>query len=260
MGSVRRGPHRTSGYAGSTPAGRPPRIPPASAPTPPGAHVKQILDAILAGDTPRRTSPRLELPESYRAVTVHKDEVDMFEGMATKEKDPRKSLHVDDVALPELGPGEALVAVMASAINYNTVWTSIFEPVSTFGFLERYGRLSPAGQAARPAVPRRRLRPGRRRAADRPRRAHVEARRRGRRALPVGRAGGPGRPQRHDARPRAADLGLRDQLRRARRHRAGQGQPADAEARPPDLGGGRLPGPGQLHGVPPAGQQATAAT
>ena len=45
--------------------------------------------------------------------------------------------------LPELGPGEALVAVMASAINYNTVWTSIFEPVSTFGFLERYGRLSP---------------------------------------------------------------------------------------------------------------------
>ena len=44
---------------------------------------------------------------------------------------------------PELGPGEALVAVMASAINYNTVWTSIFEPVSTFGFLERYGRSSP---------------------------------------------------------------------------------------------------------------------
>jgi crotonyl-CoA reductase len=32
---------------------------------------------------------------------------------------------------------------MASAINYNTVWTSIFEPLSTFGFLKRYGRLSP---------------------------------------------------------------------------------------------------------------------
>ena len=45
--------------------------------------------------------------------------------------------------MPELGPGEAIVAVMASAINYNTVWTSIFEPVSTFSFLERYGRLSP---------------------------------------------------------------------------------------------------------------------
>ena len=35
------------------------------------------------------------------------------------------------------------MAVMASAINYNTVWTSIFEPVATFGFLERYGRMSP---------------------------------------------------------------------------------------------------------------------
>ena len=32
---------------------------------------------------------------------------------------------------------------MASAINYNTVWTSIFEPVPTFAFLRRYGRLSP---------------------------------------------------------------------------------------------------------------------
>jgi crotonyl-CoA reductase len=31
---------------------------------------------------------------------------------------------------------------MASAINYNTVWTSIFEPVSTFSFLERYGKYS----------------------------------------------------------------------------------------------------------------------
>src|SRR5689334_23673013 len=69
----------------------------------------------------------------------------MFEGMDSKEKDPRKSLHLDEVPLPELGPGEALVAVMASAINYNTVWTSIFEPVSTFGFLERYGRESDLG-------------------------------------------------------------------------------------------------------------------
>ena len=32
---------------------------------------------------------------------------------------------------------------MASAINYNTVWTSIFEPVSTFEFLKRYGASSP---------------------------------------------------------------------------------------------------------------------
>jgi crotonyl-CoA reductase len=105
--------------------------------------VKHILDAIMAGDTSAEDYAALELPRSYRAVTVHKDEVSMFEGIPSKEKDPRKSLHVDEVELPELGPGEAYVAVMASAINYNTVWTSIFEPVSTFGFLERYGRISP---------------------------------------------------------------------------------------------------------------------
>ncbi len=105
--------------------------------------MQQILDAILAGDTAAGDFAALEVPRSYRAVTVHKDEADMFEGEASKDKDPRKSLHLDEVPLPELGPGEALVAVMASAINYNTVWTSIFEPVSTFGFLERYGRLSP---------------------------------------------------------------------------------------------------------------------
>ncbi|WP_372736961.1 crotonyl-CoA carboxylase/reductase [Nocardioides sp.] len=104
--------------------------------------MQQILDAILAGDTSPEDFANLEIPESYRAALVRKDEVDMFEGLESRDKDPRKSLHVEEVPLPELGPGEALVAVMASAINYNTVWTSIFEPVSTFGFLERYGRLS----------------------------------------------------------------------------------------------------------------------
>ena len=105
--------------------------------------MQHILDAILAGDTSSAEYAALDLPASYRGVTVHKDEVDMFEGVESADKDPRKSLHLDDVALPELGPGEAFVAVMASAINYNTVWTSIFEPVATFGFLERYGRMSP---------------------------------------------------------------------------------------------------------------------
>ncbi len=105
--------------------------------------MKHILDAIAAESATPEDFESLVLPETYRAVTVHKDEADMFSGLPSKEKDPRKSLHVDEVPLPELGPGEAFVAVMASAINYNTVWTSIFEPVPTFGFLERYGRISP---------------------------------------------------------------------------------------------------------------------
>ncbi len=108
--------------------------------------MKEILEAILAGDTPAQEFASMPVPETYRAVTVHQEDVDMFDGLSTREKDPRRSLHLDEVPVPELGPGEALVAVMASAINYNTVWTSIFEPVPTFGFLQRYGRLSPLGK------------------------------------------------------------------------------------------------------------------
>ncbi|MGH3939033.1 MAG: crotonyl-CoA carboxylase/reductase [Pseudonocardiaceae bacterium] len=111
--------------------------------------MKAILDAILADDLDAVRA--LPLPESYRAVTVRADEADMFAGIPSADKDPRRSLHVDDVPVPELGPGEALVAVMASAINYNTVWTSIFEPMPTFGFLQRYGRTSPL--AARHNLP-----------------------------------------------------------------------------------------------------------
>jgi crotonyl-CoA reductase len=103
--------------------------------------VKEILDAILVGDGAALAG--LPVPDSYRGVVVRKNEVELFAGRTTAEKDPRESLHVDEVPTPEPGPGEALVAVMASAINYNTVWTSIFEPVSTFSFLERYGRWSP---------------------------------------------------------------------------------------------------------------------
>ncbi|MBA3369021.1 MAG: alcohol dehydrogenase catalytic domain-containing protein, partial [Geodermatophilaceae bacterium] len=102
--------------------------------------MKQITEAILADSL--ADIGHLPLPESYRAAVVREADQEMFAGVPTREKDPRRSLHIQDVPTPELGPGEALVAVMASAVNYNTVWTSIFEPVSTFGFLKRYGKLS----------------------------------------------------------------------------------------------------------------------
>jgi len=102
--------------------------------------VRELTEAILAADYD--AVAKLPVPDAYRGVLVRADEVGMFEGLAPQEKDPRKSLHVQEVATPELGPGEALIAVMASAINYNTVWTSIFEPMATFGFLRRYGQMS----------------------------------------------------------------------------------------------------------------------
>jgi crotonyl-CoA reductase len=106
--------------------------------------MQHILDAIQSGASGDDIAA-LPLPESYRAALVRQDEQDMFEGLPSEEKDPRKSLHVDEVALPELAPDEAYVAVMASSINFNTVWTSIFEPLPTFGFLKRLGRESEWG-------------------------------------------------------------------------------------------------------------------
>ena len=101
--------------------------------------MQAIRDAILAGADTEELSA-IPLPETYRAAYVRRDEVDMFAGVDSADKDPRKSLHVSEVAVPELAPDEAYVAVMASAINFNTVWTSIFEPLPTFGFLDRLAR------------------------------------------------------------------------------------------------------------------------
>ncbi|MBW3650051.1 MAG: crotonyl-CoA carboxylase/reductase [Actinobacteria bacterium] len=107
--------------------------------------MQEILEAIRSGASGEEIA-NLPVPSSYRAAVVHKEETTMFEGLASNEKDPRKSLHVEGVATPELAPDEAYVAVMASSINFNTVWTSIFEPVSTFVFLERLGNESRWGK------------------------------------------------------------------------------------------------------------------
>src|SRR5688572_428540 len=105
----------------------------------------KILEAIQSGVSGDEIA-NLSIPDHYRAAFVQRDEVAMFEGVASDDKDPRKSLHVGDVATPELAPDEVYLAVMASSINFNTVWTSIFEPLPTFGFLDRLGKESVWGK------------------------------------------------------------------------------------------------------------------
>src|SRR3954451_7927107 len=112
--------------------------------------MQEILDAILS-NAPGDEIAALPIPESYRGAYVLREEQAMFEGLESGDKDPRKSLHVDEVATPELAPDEVYIANMASAINFNTVWTAIFEPLSTFGFLDRLGKESVWG--ARHALP-----------------------------------------------------------------------------------------------------------
>jgi crotonyl-CoA reductase len=106
--------------------------------------MSDIMTAALEGAGSEELAA-MAMPESYRAAFVRREDIGMFEGLETDEKDPRKSLKIGEVALPELAPDEAYVMIMASSINFNTVWTSIFEPLPTFGFLDRLGKESTWG-------------------------------------------------------------------------------------------------------------------
>ncbi len=106
--------------------------------------MQHVLEAIDAGASGEELA-NLPLPESYRAAHVRREDAGMFEGLDSWDKDPRQSIHIGDVATPELAPNEVYVAIMASSINFNTVWTSIFEPLPTFGFLDRLARESEWG-------------------------------------------------------------------------------------------------------------------
>ena len=103
--------------------------------------MKRILEAIEGGASADDIA-HLEIPEAYRAAHILKSDEQMWNGVASRDKDPRRSVHIGDVPTPELAPDEAYVAVMASSINFNTVWSSIFEPVSTFGPMARLARES----------------------------------------------------------------------------------------------------------------------
>jgi len=102
--------------------------------------MREIISAALSDDAVGADFAALPVPESYRGAVIRREESEMFHGMATADKEPAKSLRVSEVPTPELADDEALIAVMASAVNYNTVWSAIFEPIPTFTFLERYAR------------------------------------------------------------------------------------------------------------------------
>ena len=116
------------------------------------------------------------------------------------------------------------------------------------------------GRPPRPGLPRRRLRRLGRGAARRLRGAQLEAGRQGHRPLQPRRRPVPDRPRRLDARRQPAHLGFRDQLRRARRPLDRQGQPAHAQARPPDVGRGGVQRAVQLDELPHDRRPSTPAT
>ncbi|HUY61035.1 MAG TPA: crotonyl-CoA carboxylase/reductase, partial [Candidatus Dormibacteraeota bacterium] len=48
------------------------------------------------------------------------------------EGEPETAMRQEQVAVPEPGPDEAIVRVMAAGVNYNGVWAALGTPVSVF--------------------------------------------------------------------------------------------------------------------------------
>jgi crotonyl-CoA carboxylase/reductase len=48
--------------------------------------------------------------------------------------DPKDAMQLEQIEIPEPGPGEVLVRVMAAGVNYNGVWASLGLPVSIFRY------------------------------------------------------------------------------------------------------------------------------
>src|SRR5262249_42945429 len=63
-----------------------------------------------------------ETPEKMRAAVIRKE----------REGEPTKSMLIEEVTVPEVGPGEVLVLTMAAGVNFNGIWAARGRPVSVF--------------------------------------------------------------------------------------------------------------------------------
>lgn len=70
-------------------------------------------------------------PSEMRAVVLRRQE---------SRPARQKGVSVEAVEVPPVGTREVLVAVMASSINYNSVWAARGLPVSTFDLIDRFSR------------------------------------------------------------------------------------------------------------------------
>jgi crotonyl-CoA carboxylase/reductase len=64
------------------------------------------------------------LPETMAAWVIRQE----------REGQPRDAFQVEQIAVPEPGPFEVMVRVMAAGVNYNNVWAALGKPVSVFRY------------------------------------------------------------------------------------------------------------------------------
>jgi crotonyl-CoA carboxylase/reductase len=65
-----------------------------------------------------------ELPETMAAWVIRQD----------REGEPTTAFQLEEIEVPEPGPFEVIVRVMAAGVNFNNVWAALGKPVSVFGY------------------------------------------------------------------------------------------------------------------------------
>ncbi|HEX9696268.1 MAG TPA: crotonyl-CoA carboxylase/reductase [Actinomycetota bacterium] len=82
-------------------------------------------DIYEIGDVP----PLGEVPRRMYAQVIRPDRFG----------DPEKAFEIEQLDVPDVGPGEALVAVMAAGINYNNVWAARGIPIDVCKVHAKFG-------------------------------------------------------------------------------------------------------------------------
>ena len=65
-----------------------------------------------------------ELPETMAAWVIRQE----------REGEPKDAFQVEQIEVPEPGPFEVIVRVMAAGVNFNNVWAALGKPVSVFAY------------------------------------------------------------------------------------------------------------------------------
>jgi crotonyl-CoA carboxylase/reductase len=81
----------------------------------PSAPVRDLYDI---GEIP----PLGHVPKRMHAWVIRRDRLGP----------PEQAMQREIVPVPEIGPGECLVLVMAAGVNYNGVWAALGRPIPTF--------------------------------------------------------------------------------------------------------------------------------
>lgn len=73
--------------------------------------------------------PLGEIPERMYAQVIRQDRLG----------EPRDAFQIEEMDVPEIGPDEVLIAVMAAGINYNNVWAAQGVPIDIIAVRQRAG-------------------------------------------------------------------------------------------------------------------------